>query len=180
MLHRLSLLLTALGLVLLTAAGILAALNRAEDDRAGTASARLLASLTETSPGTAPTESAAAEPECLGRLRIPRLELELPVLARWSYEDLKTAPCRYSGTAAGADLVLLAHNYKKHFGPIRRLKPGDLVIFEDAGGTVYEYQVTESAVVEPTALEEVTAGRHALTLITCTYGGNTRLAVFCD
>ena len=42
------------------------------------------------------------------------------------------------------------------------------------------YQVIASEVVSPVALEAVTSCSHSLTLITCTYGGKTRLAVYCD
>ena len=173
--------LMALGLALLAAAGCLALGNGAEDLRAGAASARVLALLESSAAAPAETEAAVAgESDCLGSLTIPKLKLELPILSDWSYENLKTAPCRYSGSARDGDLVLLAHNYKTHFGPIRRLKPGDRVVFQDTEGTVFEYQVVDSAVVSPTAVEEVTAGSHDLTLITCTYGGKTRLVVSCD
>ena len=60
------------------------------------------------------------------------------------------------------------------------VKPGDRVVFQDTEGTVFEYQVAATEVVSPSALEEVTAGVHDLTLITCTYGGKTRLVVSCD
>ena len=33
----------------------------------------------------------------IGILRIPALELELPVISEWSYPRLKIAPCRYTG-----------------------------------------------------------------------------------
>ena len=178
---RAGLLLTALGLALLAAALGLAAGNRAEDSRAGAASASLL-SIRETD---APYQETVAEASdagdgLLGRLTIPRLELELPVLPEWSYDALKTAPCRFSGSAAGGDLVLIAHNYRAHFGPIRRLKPGDPVYFEDAAGTVFAYTVAAVEILQPDEPERITAGTHGLTLVTCTYGGKTRLAVFCD
>ena len=35
----------------------------------------------------------------IGVLRIPALELELPIISEWNYPNLKTAPCRYSGSA---------------------------------------------------------------------------------
>ena len=35
----------------------------------------------------------------IGVLRIPTLELELPVISEWNYPNLKSAPCRYSGSA---------------------------------------------------------------------------------
>ena len=175
------LILMTLGLTFLTAAGSLYARNRTEDTQAGNASARILANLEQAIA--APAEPDAAESDdqdYLGCLTISRLELELPILSQWSYENLKTAPCRYSGSPDGGDLVLLAHNYRTHFGPIRRLKPGDRVVFEDLEGTVFEYRVAATDVVAPTALEAVTAGHYDLTLITCTYGGKTRLVVYCD
>ena len=179
--RRAGLMLMAAGLALLAAAGRLALGNDAEDHRAGAARARVLAAMVSTSAVPSETEAACpGDPDCLGRLIIPKLKLELPILSNWSYENLKTAPCRYSGSPRDGDLVLLAHNYKTHFGPIRRLKPGDRVVFQDTEGTVFEYQVAATEVVSPSALEEVTAGVHDLTLITCTYGGKTRLVVSCD
>lgn len=176
--RRVGLLLMVLGLVCLAASGGLTAKNRVEDSRAGAASAQILASLEAAPPETIPAEDSSQT--FFGRLTIPRLELELPVLSEWSYENLKTAPCRYSGSVDDGDLVLIAHNYRTHFGPIRRLKSGDRVSFEDMDGTVFEYLVTASEIVLPTALVEVTAGEHDLTLITCTYGGKTRVVVYCD
>ena len=35
----------------------------------------------------------------IGVLRIPTLELELPVISEWNYPNLKSAPCRYSESA---------------------------------------------------------------------------------
>lgn len=202
MMRKFGLFLIALGLVFLTAAGSLYAWNRAEDTRAGNASTQALAavaeviarSMTAPAPEDDPSSQTGAVPpeekgmteveidgqRYIGRLTIPRLELELPILSEWNYDRLKIAPCRYSGTIAGENLVLLAHNYRKHFGPIRRLEPGDRVIFEDMDGAVFQYQVAATDVVVPTALEDVTMGIHGLTLITCTYGGQTRVIVSCD
>lgn len=179
MMRRLACFLTALGLALLAASVGLCARNRVEDLRAGHASARLL-SVLEGSVPAEPSSPESGDTACIGILTIPGLSLELPILARWSDENLKTAPCRYSGSADGDDLVLLAHNYRRHFGPIRRLKPGDRVVFEVLDGSVHEYRVTATDVVHPAALEEVTSGVHALTLITCTYGGQARVVVRCD
>lgn len=116
----------------------------------------------------------------IGSVSIPALELELPVMADWSYRKLKIAPCRFSGTVKEENLVLMAHNYVKHFGPIRRLRPGDEVIFVDVDNHATVYQVVATDVVASTAVEEVTSGAFDLTLFTCTYGGRTRVVVYCD
>ena len=116
----------------------------------------------------------------IGFLTVPGLELELPVMSDWSYPQLRKAPCRYYGTALGGDLVLMAHNYARHFGNISQLKEGDPVYFTDADGNVHCYAVAVVDVLDPTAVEEMTAGEFDLTLFTCTYGGKSRVTVFCD
>ena len=118
--------------------------------------------------------------EYIGYLAIPKLGLELPVMSDWSMENLKISPARYYGTTMEENLVIVAHNYKKHFGPIRRLKAGDEVIFVDMENNVTVYNVVVTDAVVPTAVEEVTAGVFDLALVTCTYGGKTRLVVYCD
>lgn len=116
----------------------------------------------------------------IGYLHMPTLGLELPIMSDWSYAKLKIAPCRYTGSIRGGDLVLMAHNYKSHFGPIRRLKTGDEVTFTDVEGNVYRYEVAGRDVLPPTAVEEITSGDFDLTLFTCTYGGKSRITVYCD
>ncbi|MBE6945399.1 MAG: sortase [Ruminococcaceae bacterium] len=116
----------------------------------------------------------------IGYLSIPGLGLELPVLSQWDYDLLKTAPCRYSGTTAEANLVLIAHNYRAHFGNLHQLQLGDRVMFTDMNGVLTQYQVAATDVVPPSSTEEVTAGAFDLALVTCTYGGKTRLVVYCE
>ena len=116
----------------------------------------------------------------VGTLQIPQLGLELPVISDWSYEALKIAPCRYYGSVNSDDLVLMGHNYKVHFGPISRLKSGDAVVFTDMDGVTTYYHVVSRDVLPPDAVEEMTAGDFDLTLFTCTYGGESRVTVYCD
>lgn len=116
----------------------------------------------------------------IGYLSIPVLELDLPVMADWSYPKLKKSPCRYVGTVTGDDLVVMAHNYEHHFGRLKELVQGDMVFFTDAEGTLTLYEVIARDVVNPTAIEEVTNGAFDLVLFTCTYGGQSRVTVYCD
>jgi sortase A len=116
----------------------------------------------------------------IGYLSIPALDLELPVLSAWDYTRLKIAPCRYSGSTKSDDLVIAAHNYARHFGKLSQLRAGDQVTFTDMDGVVTVYQVVAVEVLQPTAIEEVTSGAFDLTLITCTYGGKSRVTVRCD
>ena len=116
----------------------------------------------------------------IGYLSIPSLELELPVISNWTYGRLKIAPCRYTGSVNGDDLVLMAHNYARHFGRLSRLSTGDSVIFTDMDGITTVYEVVAQDILMPTAVEEMTAGDFDLTLFTCTYGGKSRVTVYCD
>ena len=116
----------------------------------------------------------------VGTLTIPALELELPVCSDWNYENLKSAPCRFTGTVYHKDMVICAHNYSRHFGKIASLRYGDSVEFTDTDGNVFSYTVTEIETLQSTAVEEMTGSGHALTLFTCTLGGESRVTVRCD
>lgn len=116
----------------------------------------------------------------MGILKIDSLGLELPINYKWSYPLLKQTPCRYSGTAETKDLILLAHNYARHFGNIKRLRADDLVIFIDASGKVYRYRVCEVEVLQPTAIADMENSGYHLTLFTCTIGGQSRVTVRCE
>ena len=116
----------------------------------------------------------------IGYLSIPRLQKELPVMADWDYTRLEIAPCRYTGSVRGEDLVIMAHNYSSHFGGLAELSEGDSVIFTDMDGVVTEYQVVAQDILDPYAVEEMTSGDFDLTLFTCTYGGKSRVTVYCD
>lgn len=115
----------------------------------------------------------------IGYITIPSLGVELPVTKTWSYEKLKFAPCRYSGNVNDNNLVICAHNYRSHFGRLRRLTEGEEIRFKDVHGNVTHYSVVSSSILAPTAIEKVTVSDADLTLFTCTYGGRTRYTVQC-
>ena len=115
-----------------------------------------------------------------GSLSIPVLELELPVLTDWNYEKLKSAPCHYFGSCYEADFVIAAHNYPSHFGRLKQLQPGDLVLFTDVEGTVHCYEVVLRETLAATATEEMITSGFDLSLYTCTPGGNSRVTVRCN
>lgn len=190
-----------LGAALLLGALLLYGYNRIEDSRAGQAAANILPQLVQQLPEQ-PGEEYLAEqlipvelrkPEDLkmaeavidgdayiGYLSIPSLELDLPVLADWDYDLLQKAPCRYTGSTKSDDLVLMAHNYDKHFGRLSALNAGDSLHFTDMDGIVSTYTVVGRDVLVPTAIGEMTSGDFDLTLFTCTYGGQSRVTIYCD
>lgn len=116
----------------------------------------------------------------IGYVSIPALGLRLPVMSEWDYGRLKIAPCRYAGSVKTDDLVIAAHNYTRHFGKLDNLSAGDTVTFVDMDGVVSNYQVAAMDILEPTAVEEMTAGEYDLTLFTCTYGGRSRVTIRCN
>ena len=170
-----------LGAVLVMAALSLFLWNQYEDSRAGASVEEILSQM-EQQIG---AEEGAGVVEIdgnsyIGYLTIPALGLELPVMSDWSYENLRTAPCRYYGSAQTDDLVVAAHNYSRHFGNLKNLSLGDLVYFTDADGTTIAYKVVEVDTLNPTAVEEMTSSGYDLTLFTCTYSGQSRVTVRCD
>lgn len=187
------------GCMILGAALILAALslflwNRREADMAEERSDKLLPLVVEQIieqrvrepeqlPEPAAKEMTVTEIDGLGYigfLSIPALELELPVLSDWDYTRLNKAPCRYTGGTSTNDLVICAHNYDRHFGSLSKLEIGDEVLFTDMDGITTCCKVAAQEILEPTAIEEMTAGDYALTLFTCTYGGANRVTVRCE
>ena len=186
-----------LGAVLVLAALSLFLWNQRENNEAGTSAEKILPQVMEQieTPGAGqePEEPSYPDPydptmteveidgyAYVGVLSIPALELELPVMSEWDYTRLKIAPCRYAGSTKTDDLVICAHNYTRHFGPIRNLTPGDTVTFTDMDGVVWQYEVVAVDILAPTDVEDMTAGGYDLTLFTCTYGGASRVTVRCE
>ena len=115
----------------------------------------------------------------IGMIDIPSLGLSLPVMSEWSYPKLKLAPCRYHGSAYTGCLTIIAHNYRTHFGLLREVLVGTQVLFTDVKGRQFSYEVSTVETIEATAIEDAVSSVWDLTLITCTTGGQTRLAVRC-
>lgn len=118
--------------------------------------------------------------EYIGILAIPSLNLELPVIGEWNYYDLRFAPCCYSGSAYNGNFVICAHNYAEHFGNVQDLAEGDEVFFTDVEGNVFCYNVSFLDVLQPTDVEEMTSDGFDLTLFTCNFTGQSRVAVRCS
>lgn len=116
----------------------------------------------------------------IGVLKIPALELELPVISQWSYPALQVAPARYDGSAYLDNLVIAAHNYDSHFGRIHSLCQGDRLTFTDMDGNVFVYEAEAVEILRPADVEEMRGGDWDLTLFTCTLGGKFRVAVRCS
>jgi sortase A len=115
----------------------------------------------------------------IGLLEIPDIGITLPVMSEWNYPSLRIAPCRYTGTIYMHNMVIAAHNYDSHFGRLKYLSPGATVKFTDMDGNEFTYEVGETEILAPTAIEDMTYSDWDLTLFTCTIGGKTRVTVRC-
>ena len=191
------------GALLLGAAGLLSE-NRREESRAGEESAQVMVRLRQEMEQAALPEETRTEPEqspgaeetplpsqagrempmleidgqaYIGYLELPTLGLSLPVMSEWSYPKLRVAPCRYWGSAYDDSLVILAHNYDRHFGRLQELATGDPVQFIDADGVIYQYTVEKQEILEKPDVEKMVDSGYDLTLFTCTYGGRHRVTV---
>ena len=190
-----------LGLLLLLGAGSLAAYNIWDGIRADRASQHIIE---EMNIGQDLVEALDREPDqdpempvievegnyYIGILEIPSLQLTLPVMDRWDYTRLKISPCVYSGSYKTDDLVICAHNYARHFSPVKRIDIGADVYLITVDCRVYHYQVTNRETLQPGAVEnmientnnttdETVTNEWDLTLFTCNTGGQTRCAVRC-
>ena len=116
----------------------------------------------------------------IGYLNIPAVEISLPVMANWSYDNLKEAPCRYAGSAYLDDMVVCAHNYTRHFGRLGRLRIGDTVEFTDVDGNLFTYVVAEKEQLAPDEAKQMLSGDWDLSLFTCTLGGQYRTTIRCE
>lgn len=99
----------------------------------------------------------------IGELKIPAINLELPVISEWSYDKLKIAPCRYSGSAYADNMVIAGHNYARHFSPIKNLPVKTDIYFTDVEGTEFHYRVTAMEILKPSQVSEMTGEREQLT-----------------
>ncbi len=115
----------------------------------------------------------------IGTLEIASLQLKLPVMSEWASSKLRVSPCRYTGSVYEDNLIICAHNYKKHFGKIKTLKSGDAVSFTDMNGNLFRFKVVDIETVNPRIPEKITDGNWDLSLFTCTASGSSRVVVRC-
>ena len=116
----------------------------------------------------------------IGYLTIPELNLELPVMSGWDSRRLQKSPCRFTGTLKGEDLVIMAHNFKSHFGRLSKLSVGSVVQFVDMDGNLWNYSVAAMDILPAEAVAEMTAGEYDLSLFTCAPNRSQRITVRCN
>lgn len=196
--HKIGTILQIIGIVLMLSAAGLAVYNHFDEKRAGESAQVVLQQMEIGTPLTSeavgetvipdyvlapempmPTKTISNYPY-LGKIEIESLQLSLPVIADWSMDALREAPCCYAGSVYTDNMIIAGHNYKTHFGPLKNIALGSPVVFTDLDGNVFQYTAVDIEVLEDTAIEAMVSGDWDLTLFTCTVGGQARVAVRCE
>lgn len=189
--RRFGLILIATGLLLVFSSAVLVSYNFYTDRKAAQGIDKIVSQLPDSNSEQTAQSDYISNPnmempiktidgvDYIGKIFFPQLKLELPVISQWSYPNLRLAPCRYSGSVYLDNMVIAGHNYSSFFGPLGNMQIGDEVVFTDADGNIFKYEVSDVQILRPTAIENMTTGEWDLTLFTCTVGGRTRLALRC-
>ena len=179
------------GLVLVLSGLSIHLMQKQADTAAGKTSAFLLEQL-DTKTLTMPTESQPAETidpqlpiktcmdyDLIGVLQVPSVNLRLPILADWSDELLKVAPCRYQGSLTGGEMIIMGHNYTSHFYPLLSAQLGDTVVLETTEGKTLTFRVDKIEHLHRTEGEKLPSA-YPLTIVTCKLGGLERVVLRCS
>lgn len=115
----------------------------------------------------------------VGKIKIPKLEIEKYILEETTEENLKIAVTKTYGPKANeiGNFCISGHNYPQTFGKIKELELGDKIIITDTYNRDITYQVYKNYKVDPTdtsCLSQQTNGEREITLITCTLGAIKR------
>lgn len=118
----------------------------------------------------------------LGIIRIPKIELEYPILNKTTKESMKTSITKFWGPELNqtGNLTLAGHNNKDGtmFGKVKKLDVGDIIEIEDLYKHTVQYKIFEMYVIEPndvSCVDSVDPNAKEVTLITCTNGNRNRL-----
>lgn len=122
--------------------------------------------------------------EIVGKISIPKIDVEYPILAQESEELLKISPCKFWGPNPNevGNLCIVGHNYRnsKFFSKVPTLENGDTIEITDLKGKTVTYVIYDKYVVDPedrSCTSQLTNGRTEITIITCTNDSSARVIV---
>lgn len=118
----------------------------------------------------------------LGIIRIPKIDLEYPILNETNKISMKKSITKFWGPNLNTvgNLTLAGHNNKDGtmFGKVKKLNIGDIIEIEDLYKNTVKYEIFDMYVIDPndvSCVESVDANTKEVTLITCTNGNKNRL-----
>lgn len=141
--------------------------------------------VTEQEPSTIEYQTQEGEKYTIEAIvRIPRLDINYPVISETSEELLKISVNKYWGPKPNeiGNYCIVGHNYKnkKMFGRLSETVMNDIIELEDMDHNIIKYQVYDKYTINPTdtaCTTQLTNGRREVTLITCSNYGTQRLVV---
>ena len=155
-----------------------------DDSNLGNESAQLQMA-TATSKYVAPD---GKEYETIGIVRIPKINVNYPILAQTTNVELmKVAPYKFWGANPNevGNLCIIGHNYRRKgvfFSDVPSLVVGDIVEIQDLSQRTIQYEIYDIHTVDPNDRSDTTQytnGKKEVTLITCTDDAKQRVIVKC-
>lgn len=120
----------------------------------------------------------------VGIIKIPKIELEYPVLENTSKESLNLSITKFWGNKINeiGNVSLAGHNNLNGtmFGKIKKLEVGDIIELTDIQNVTLKYQIFKKYVINPNDISCILPekeGAKEVTLITCTNGNKNRLVL---
>ena len=171
----LSILLVALGVLLLGAAAILFVVRQAQDKQRAADIPSLIekieAALPERSAGVienrADSAMAAVEIDgidVIGLLELPGRGIKLPVSAEWDSSEQSFRPARFMGSVYDGTLIVGGRSEAGNFAFIDQLDAGEELTFTDMTGRVFRYTVRKICHADNARAETSADSVSALTL----------------
>ena len=118
----------------------------------------------------------------LGIIRIPKINLEYPILSETNKISMKKSITKFWGPNLNTvgNLTLAGHNNKDGtmFGKVKKLEIGDIIEIEDLNKNTVKYKIFDIYVIDPndvSCVESIDPNKKEVTLITCTNGNKNRL-----
>lgn len=118
----------------------------------------------------------------VGIIKIPKIELEYPILETTSVETLKLSITKFWGKQINeiGNVTLAGHNNLSGtmFGKTKKLEIGDIIELTDIQNVTLKYEIFDKFVIDPNDIScilPVEEDTREVTLITCTNGNKNRL-----
>lgn len=120
----------------------------------------------------------------IGIIKIPKVELEYPILETTTKETLNLSITKFWGKEINeiGNVTLAGHNNLSGvmFGKIKKLEEGDIIELTDIQNTTLKYKVFKTYIIDPNDISCILPeeeNKREVTLITCTTGGKERYIV---
>lgn len=130
------------------------------------------------------TSSDGTDYYTIGRIYIPKIGVDYPILSETTTELLKISPCKFWGADPNkvGNFCIVGHNYRNSlfFSKVPTLEYGDIIEITDLSGKTVKYSVYDKYQVDPSdtsCTSQLTNGRTEITLITCTDDSKQRVII---